>query len=313
MNPVPVLEVTGLRKSYRASWPGLRAAQPSQNAVDGLGFSVLPGDIYGFLGPNGAGKSTTIRMMLGLIRPDSGYIRYFGRSFDGHRSDCLQKIGAIVEKPDFYRYMSGVRNLRLFGAMNNADVSRAHIDRLLELVGLSGRGDEPVKNYSHGMKQRLGIAQALLHDPQLIILDEPTTGLDPQGIVDLRDLIRRLRDAGKTVFMSSHILSEIELVATRMVIISRGKAMHEGSVADLLNSDDLLVEFSFPDLHKAREAVAASRWCSQLEGSPNDSLRFRLARTQTVELNAWFCSAGMPPSGIVSRRRLEDFFMQLTR
>lgn len=252
-------------------------------------------------------------MMLGLIRPDSGYIRYFGKSFEGHRSDCLRRIGAIVEKPDFYKYMSGIRNLRLFGAMSGADVSSTNIQRLLELVGLSGRGEEPVKNYSHGMKQRLGIAQALLHDPELVVLDEPTTGLDPQGIVDLRELIRRLRDGGKTVFMSSHILSEIELIATRMVIISRGKAMHEGSVTDLLNSDDLLVEFAFSDIQKAKEAVSLSHWNSRLEDIGTDHLRFRLGRQQSGELNAWFCTIGLPPTGIVSRRLLEDFFMKLTR
>lgn len=313
MSSLPVLEVSNLRKSYRNSFPGFRSSVSEQTAVDGLGFTVFPGDIYGFLGPNGAGKSTTIRMMLGLIRPDSGYIRYFGKSFEGHRSDCLRRIGAIVEKPDFYRYMSGVRNLRVLGTMSGADVSRKRIDGVLELVGLSGRGDDPVKNYSHGMKQRLGIAQAMLHDPELIVLDEPTTGLDPQGIVDLRGLILRLRDAGKTVFMSSHILSEIELVATRMVIISRGKAMHEGSVSDLLNSDDLLVEFSFTDVPKAREAVSVSRWSALLEETASDHLRFRLGRHQAGELNGWFCSIGIPPEGIVSRRRLEDFFMKLTR
>ncbi|MFM2207765.1 MAG: hypothetical protein RL213_1740 [Bacteroidota bacterium] len=308
----PVLEVSGLVKSYHVSSSG--GTSPStRNAVDHLGFSVLPGDIYGFLGPNGAGKSTTIRMLLGLVRPDSGDISYFGRPFRDSRSASLSRIGAIVEKPDFYRYLSALKNLEIFGSMSGADISSGRLESLLELVGLSGRGKEPVKNYSHGMKQRLGIAQALLHDPELILLDEPTTGLDPQGIVDLRELLVRLKHEGKTVFMSSHILSEVELIATRMVIVSNGRAVKEGSVRELLDADDLLVDFGFHEIEAARKALSGSFWEEKLEEVLPDALRFRLDRQQTSSLNAWFCAQGVAPAAIVSKRRLEDFFMKLTR
>ncbi len=299
MNPI---EVSGLGKTFG-----------DFVAVDQLSFSVNPGDIYGFLGPNGAGKSTTIRMLLGLIRPSSGDIRFFGQSVRSGQVDYLKRVGAIVEKPDFYKYLTARSNLKIFGAMSGADTSSGNIDRVIELVGLVGRDKDPVKNYSHGMKQRLGLAQALLHDPELVILDEPTTGLDPQGIIDLRNLTVQLRAMGKTVFMSSHILSEVELIATRMVIISKGRSVAEGSVQELLDADDLLVRFTFTDIRKAQFITEQSQWKSFWTETVGDDLIFRLRSNEIESLNAWLCGAGCTPIGINSKRKLEDFFMKLTR
>lgn len=220
----PVIEIRDLHKSYRHI-----------HAVDGINLTVYQGDIYGFLGPNGAGKSTTIRMILSLVRPTSGTIHIFGKPLSTHREWILSKIGNIVERPDFYNYLSARKNLELLGKLSRADVTRASIYRVLEKVGLASRAESKVKTFSHGMKQRLGIAQALLHNPELIVLDEPTTGLDPQGMVDIRNIILSLaHDHGKTVVLSSHILSEIEQTANRMIIINNGKVKVEGAVSDLV-------------------------------------------------------------------------------
>ena len=221
----PLISVKNLCKSYG-----------NFKAVDNLDFEVFRGDVYGFLGPNGAGKSTTIRMLLSLIRPDSGSINIFGLDLSASRLEILSRTGCIVERPDFYNYLSAEKNLSLFAELSGKSISRSRIQEILELVGLIGREKDKVKNYSHGMKQRLGIGQTLVHDPELIILDEPTTGLDPQGIIDTRNLINYLRkEKGKTILLSSHILSEIELIATRMIIINKGKSVHPGSAIYLLH------------------------------------------------------------------------------
>ncbi len=210
-------------------------------AVDELELKVCKGDVFGFLGPNGAGKSTTIRMILSLISPTAGAIKIFGKSLLENRKEILANVGAIVEKPDFYQYLPAIKNLEILAKISGKEVSRKRIMELLELVGLKDRAKSKVKTYSHGMKQRLGIAQALLHNPELIVLDEPTTGLDPHGMKEIRDLIIRLsKDENKTIFLSSHILSEIELVANRMIIINKGSKIVEGEVSKLLNSNTQL-------------------------------------------------------------------------
>src|ERR1051326_2344924 len=207
MSPEIILSIKDLHKSYGHF-----------KAVDGLNFDVYRGDVFGFLGPNGAGKSTTIRMMLSLIRADRGQISVFGRSLQKERNYILKRVGCIVEKPDFYKYLSAERNIEYFAKLSGAQVSKKKIHEVLDFVGLKGREKDKVKGFSHGMKQRLGIAQTLIHDPDLIILDEPTTGLDPQGIIDLRNLILRLKNEHhKTVVLSSHTLSEIEFIPTRLV------------------------------------------------------------------------------------------------
>src|ERR1051325_3573375 len=199
-------------------------------AVDDISFTVHDGDVYGFLGQNGAGKSTTIRMLLTLISPTSGSIELFGLNLKSYRIEILKQVGAIIEKPDLYKYLSAYENLKLFAKLSGIKYSEKQLMQQLEMVGLSGREHDKVKTFSQGMKQRLGIAISLVHDPKLIILDEPNNGLDPQGIADIRNLILHLsREMKKTIFVSSHLLNEIEQVATRELIIDRGKKIVEGS------------------------------------------------------------------------------------
>ena len=212
MQTEKVIEVQGLTKKFN-----------NLIAVNKLDLNVYRGDVFGFLGPNGAGKSTTIRMLLSLIKSTSGTIKIFDKPLNQNRIEILSKVGAIVEKPDFYLYLSAYKNLEILGKVSGLEVSKNMIMEMLEVVGLKERYNSKVKTFSHGMKQRLGIAQALLHDPELIILDEPTTGLDPQGMKEIRDLINQLsKEQGKTIFLSSHILREVELITNRMIIINRG-------------------------------------------------------------------------------------------
>ena len=212
-------------------------------AVDDLSFTVEEGDVYGFLGQNGAGKSTTIRMLLTLVKPSAGNISIFGEDLFSHRNKILKQVGAVIEKPDLYKYLSAFDNLAIFAKLSGVKPHRKLLLDQLQLVGLDERAFSKVKTFSQGMKQRLGIAVALVHDPKLIILDEPTNGLDPQGIADMRNLILKLsREMGKTILISSHLLSEIELVANRMLIIHKGKKMVEGIVAELLDPSKALVK-----------------------------------------------------------------------
>src|SRR6187401_1854616 len=218
-----IIDVSGLTKSFNEII-----------AVDNLTFTVKENGVYGFLGPNGAGKSTTIRMLLSLIRPTRGEIRIFDLDLSTHRKEILQRIGAIIEKPDLYKYLTAVENLNLFATMSGLKLKRKQLMDKLEKVGLAERADSKIKTYSQGMKQRLGIAVALVHEPQLIILDEPMNGLDPQGIADIRNLILHLsRDLQKTILVSSHLLSEMELIADSMLIIDKGKKIVEGKMTEL--------------------------------------------------------------------------------
>jgi ABC-type multidrug transport system ATPase subunit len=198
-------------------------------AVDDLSFEVPAGQVYGFLGQNGAGKSTTIRMLLTLITPSSGSIEIFGMSLLHHRKEILRQVGAIIERPDLYKYLTALENLQLFATMSGIKVTQKKLMDQLAMVGLADRAKSKVKTYSQGMKQRLGIATALVHDPQLIILDEPTNGLDPQGIADIRNLILHLsREQKKTLMVSSHLLHEMEMISDLMLIIDKGKKVVEG-------------------------------------------------------------------------------------
>ena len=219
-----VVSVKNLKKSFK-----------DFKALKDVSFSVYKNDVFGFLGPNGAGKSTSLRCMLSLIDSDDGQIEIFGKSLRKNRFDVLSNIGSIIEKPDFYKYLSAFKNLEIMARISGRQVSKSEIEDIIHFVGLKGREYSKFKTFSHGMKQRLGIAQALMHNPDLIILDEPTTGLDPQGIVDIRELILKLsKEQGKTVILSSHQLSEIEMIANRMVIINKGKSIIEGDVSELL-------------------------------------------------------------------------------
>ena len=223
-----ILEVNNLSKTYK-----------NFKAIDDISFQVNKGDIYGFLGPNGAGKSTTLRMILGLIKPNSGEIKLNGSFINFKNKKYLNNIGALIERPDFYKNLSAYQNLKILYSMsrvNNPEI----IHDVLHEVDLFDRKDDKVGSYSQGMKQRLGIAQTLLHNPQLIILDEPSNGLDPQGQADMRELILKInKDKGITVIISSHILAEIEKIANRMIVINKGKKIIEGDVGKLMSSESI--------------------------------------------------------------------------
>ena len=235
-----ILQTFGLGKRYGKRW-----------AVRDLDLTVHRGDVFGFLGPNGAGKSTTIRMLLTLIKPTTGRVDLFGRSLQRHRSAALRRVGGLVERADFYLYLTARRNLEIVASLRGDD-SHKDIDRVLDIVGLTARANDKVKAYSHGMKQRLGIAQALLGAPEFVVLDEPTTGLDPQGIKEVRELIRQLSQSGTvTIFLSSHLLAEIEQTATHMAIINQGTLAVQGRVADLLAAGPHLVRIDARPLDRA--------------------------------------------------------------
>jgi ABC-2 type transport system ATP-binding protein len=297
-----VLEVRNLSKSYG-----------SLKAVDNLSLDIYKGDVFGFLGPNGAGKSTSLRMLLDLIRPDSGTIHYFGQDFKANRNSILARIGCIVEKPDFYKYLTGKKNLELLAGVSGIKVTHRRIDELLDFVGLTGRGDDEVKTYSHGMKQRLGLAQALLHDPELIMLDEPTTGLDPQGIVDIRKLLRHLADdLKKTVILSSHILSETELTVNRLAILNKGKVVAEGSLKELLHDENGFVFFRTPQATEAAALLRESSFAGSIRETGSEGVQLQLNLKEIGHLNTFLVGKQISITGIESRRQLEDFFFRLT-
>jgi ABC-2 type transport system ATP-binding protein len=297
-----IIEIENLSKQFK-----------EVKAVDRLNLTVYSGDVFGFLGPNGAGKSTTIRMLVSLITPTEGDIRLFGKSLKNERISILKNIGAIVEKPDFYGYLSAYKNLEILGRLSHTDVSKKRIMQVLEFVGLEKRYKSKVKTYSHGMKQRLGLAQALIHNPDLIILDEPTTGLDPQGMKEIRDLIIHLsKDENKTIFLSSHILSEVEIVATRMIILNKGKKIVEGSVSELLNRDEMQVTVEVENGSQAEQIVNESKWAVKLKTSVNKKLIFVLIQDEISELNKYLVERGVKVNALVPTRSLEEYFLDIT-
>lgn len=297
---MPVIEVHNLSKEFK-----------DVLAVDQLSFSVNEGDVYGFLGQNGAGKSTTIRMLLTLIKPTSGDIHIFSRNIQKERYKILQQTGAIIEKPDLYKYLSAFDNLSIFARLSGLTISRKDIVAKLEAVGLSARSDSKVKTFSQGMKQRLGIAVALVHDPKLVILDEPANGLDPQGIADIRGLLLKLREHGKTVVISSHLLSEIEQVATRMIIIHKGKKIIEGSVSELLDPSETLVRIQTTDISFARQKIIASEFADLLQNDV-DEICLKMNKNDVPTLARKFSDWGVGILSIQPRHSLEDYFISLT-
>jgi ABC-type multidrug transport system ATPase subunit len=297
-----VIEVRGLTKKYK-----------DITAVNNLNLNVYEGDVFGFLGPNGAGKSTTIRMLLTLIKPTDGDIKIFGKPLNQYREEILKNVGAIVEKPDFYLYLSAYKNLEILGKLSGADASKKHIMELLELVGLEKRYNSKVKTFSHGMKQRLGIAQALLHNPKLIILDEPTTGLDPQGIKEIRDLIIMLsKEQKKTILLSSHILKEVEIIANRMIIINKGTTQIEGYVKDLLSTDALTTEFEVDDVNRTVDIINSSDLEVKIKNIINNVVFLDMQPENIGELNKILVQNDIKVSGIVKSRSLEEYFLKIT-
>lgn len=280
-------------------------------AVKNVSFTVHKGDVFGFLGPNGAGKSTTIRCLLSLISPDNGSIELFDKSLQRNRSEILANIGSIIEKPDFYKYLSAQKNLEIFARISGADVSKKEIHEMLDFVGLGDRAKHKVKGFSHGMKQRLGIAQTLLHKPELIILDEPTTGLDPQGIIEIRNLILRLKnEQNKTILLSSHQLSEIELIANRMVIINQGRSIVEGSVDELLNSEETMVRIEVDSVDSALELVRSRFNPAEITRTSAKELEVLISKNRIPDLTKELVLAGFTIHAVEPKRKLEDYFIK---
>ena len=294
------IDVTHLSKKFNDTY-----------AVNDLSFTVNEGDIYGFLGQNGAGKSTTIRMLLTLIQPSSGNIEIFGKKLSISRSEILKQVGAVIEKPDLYKYLSAYENLSIFAKMSDIKVSKKLLMDQLKMVGLEDRAKDNVRTFSQGMKQRLGIAVALVHNPELIILDEPTNGLDPQGIADIRNLILRLsREMGKTVLISSHLLSEIELIANRMIIIHKGKKMVEGTVADLLDPAHTLVEIDTLNNIETVQLLQQSKWVPFVQRK--NQLQLMMNKTAVPELINDLVAMGVQMLSVNSSHSLENYFLSLT-
>jgi len=281
-------------------------------AVDDLSFTVEEGDVYGFLGQNGAGKSTTIRMLLTLVKPTAGNIHIFGKDIFTHRTEILKQVGAIIEKPDLYKYLSAFDNLAIFAKMSGIKPNRTLLLDQLRMVGLEERAFSKVKTFSQGMKQRLGIAVALVHNPKLIVLDEPTNGLDPQGIADMRNLILKLsREMGKTILVSSHLLSEMELVANRMLIIHKGKKMVEGAVAELLDPSKALVKIETPDDAAAVEKIGRSKWNRYLQ-TGTKPIQLKMNKEEVPELIHDLGEMQVKILSINPTHSLEDYFLSLT-
>ena len=310
-----IIQVTGLTKQFG-----------QLSAVQSLSFTVEQADIYGFLGQNGAGKSTTIRMLLTLVTPTAGKIEIFGMDLRTHRREILRRVGAVIERPDLYKYLSAYENLSMFARMSGIKPSSSLLMRQLEQVGLAGRAHSKVNTYSQGMKQRLGIAVALVHDPDLVILDEPTNGLDPQGIADIRNLILHLSNhLGKTVLVSSHLLSEMEVIAGRMLIIDKGRKVVEGRVEELFDPAATLVELDSADPVHTAEVIGRSRWgaCLQTGAAmghaapggkavPGQRCLLRMDRSLIPAFVADLVQAGVQVLAIRPRHSLEDYFLSLT-
>jgi ABC-type multidrug transport system ATPase subunit len=283
--------------------------------VDRLSFSVYKGDVFGFLGQNGAGKSTTIRMLLSLIRPTGGQIKIFNKDLNDSRNEILSKVGAVIEKPDLYKYLNGLDNLSLFARLSGKSFTRKELSLKLGQVGLEDRGGDKVRTYSQGMKQRLGIAVALVHDPDLIILDEPTNGLDPQGIADIRNLIQMLsRDQQKTFLVSSHLLGEMEQIANRMLIIDKGKKIVEGAVRELVDPAKLVLEIETTDNIACRTKLETTDWNLHLRKSVfNEKLIMDITRDEIPLLVRQLVAMDVQVISLKPVNSLEEYFLSLTK
>jgi ABC-2 type transport system ATP-binding protein len=280
-------------------------------AVDRVDLSLEPGDVFGYLGPNGAGKTTSLRMLLGLIRPTAGSIELFGRSIDiGARA--LAGVAGFVEGPTFYPYLSARKNLRLLADYDGLSAG-SRIDELLELVDLLDRAQDRVGGYSHGMRQRLGIAAALLRSPRLLLLDEPTTGLDPAGMRDMRGLVRRLAGEGLTVLLSSHLLGEVEELCNRVAIIRKGRIVYEGPLAELKATAHSGYRLRTTDLQRTLSVCATQRGIADVHANEAGDVRFVADEDAVAALTLSLAGAGVGITMLVPETAtLEELFLDLT-
>lgn len=299
-----VIRIEGLHKEYRR----LRAA--STVALNGLDLSVPPGGVFGFLGPNGSGKTTTIRCLLGLVRPSRGSCRILDKDPQTHLADVIDRIGSIVETPAFFGRFSARRNLQLLAGLSGTPMAR--VEEVLAEVGLLGRAKDKVKNYSLGMRQRLGIAAALLKSPELLVLDEPANGLDPAGIKEVRELLKRLAVEGRTVFVSSHILSEVAQTCDYVAILSRGRSVAAGPVSEVLatgGARGLLVRIDDPD-----RAIATLRAAGMESSREGEIVRVDVPVEEASRVTKALAHAGLYLSELKhDEADLETVFLQLTQ
>jgi len=296
-----VVEINHLSKSFEEI-----------HAVRDLSLTVEQGDVYGFLGQNGAGKSTTMRMMLTLIAPSSGNIKIFGKDLQHDRKEILREVGAIIERPDLYKYLDAYDNLELFARLSGIKPTKKELMAQLEKVGLADRAKSKVKTFSQGMKQRLGIAISLVHNPKLVILDEPTNGLDPQGIAEMRNIIIGLsKEHGKTVIVSSHLLNEIEQVATRIIIIHKGKKVVEGSASEMFDPAKTLVSLETAN-YDVLQKLSGSSFAKCYQKSIGDEMLFEMNRKAIPDFNKALVECGVEVTSMTPRHSLEDFFLRLT-
>lgn len=279
------------------------------NAVDDLNLTIYQGDVFGFLGPNGAGKSTTIRLLLGLVKPDQGDVRLFDQSLRKQRRQILAKIGALVEKPRFYEHLSARQNLKIILSLMGINDS-SDVERVLTIVNLKNRAGDKVKTFSEGMKQRLGIAQALLGRPELVILDEPTTGLDPQGMKDIRNLIHTLSNDGMTIFLSSHLLHEVEQLCNKMAIIDQGRLIFQGHVDELNRAEAHRIRLKVDRKTDAIDLLSQQSWVNSVNSHKNEISVF-LNYTNIPRLIELLINHGFKIYAVNPMQTLEDYFFSI--
>ena len=291
-----ILEAKNLTKSF-----GLR------KAVNKLNLEIPNGSVFGFLGPNGSGKSTTIRMMTALISPDLGEVFINGESIQKNGSKALSNVGALIERADFHKHLSAKTNLKMLARMDGTDFS--NIQKVLDRTGLGSRANDKVKTYSQGMKQRLGIAQALMGNPKLLILDEPTNGLDPEGMKEIRDLVGELSSEGITVFISSHLLDEVQKICSHVAMISLGKLIIAGKMEDLLrNSEMLMTEIHVDQTEKSINILSNFKWVHRCD-EKNGILRVSIAPNKIAELVNILVQNKILVSAIIPKTSLEDLYL----
>ena len=282
-------------------------------AVDHLSLEVHPGEMVGFLGPNGAGKSTTLYMIAGLVHPSAGTIEVFGHNVQRRFKDAMQHAAAMVETPAFYESLSGRKNLELVGRLRG-NVPESQIEDILNHVGLYDRRNDKVATYSHGMKQRLGLGTTMLGNPRLLLLDEPTSGMDPEGTREILTLLKeRVRNEGLAVFLSSHLLYEVEEYCDRVIVINQGRAIASGNVRDILAPHDNVVRVTFSDLVPNCSDLAAQEAIERAAVVSDDSLEITLSGRDAGWLNDYLLSGGYRVSALVPKQKtLKEFFLSIT-
>jgi ABC-2 type transport system ATP-binding protein len=303
VNDEAAIRTHGLTKRYRGV-----------AVVDRLDLTVLPGEVYGFLGPNGAGKTTTMRMLLGLVRPDAGTVRLFGRAAHDDPPTALRDVAGIVEEPRLYPYLSGRRNLRLLASLDRDKRSRDAVEAVLELVELRDRADDRLSEYSQGMRQRLGIAACLIRRPRLLLLDEPANGLDPAGIRFLRRLLHQLADEGIAIFLSSHLLAEVQEVCRRVAVIAAGRVVYEGELDDLLGRAGRRFRLAAADAPRAARVLEAVAGVGAVTLA-DDRMTFAIEGDDAtlLALNTALAEAGVAVRALIPEQlTLEHVFFELT-